>query len=293
MLPLSLLILWMSFGFLLLGHGQAAAKDNPCPCESALAAAEPSLCKNRPALACCKSGRKHDKDKTDDKHKGKPPYLTAEEVEPLSVLPPPPAPCATQDTCATGVELTELRRLRDGSSREEEEKACRDHEQTAGRFLEASTADEELREAVLSCELASGLFERIRATEDEVTKAAKNAKDFQRCRPYKVDSTLSPVKSVDPESDSCSYPSGHATYGTLIGLVLADLWPSDLRWRSAMYRRMEDFGYSRLVSRVHYRSDVYAGHLTGEHIYKKLDDKKEFRDDFKKTKTCVEAALRH
>jgi acid phosphatase (class A) len=261
--------IWMSFGLLVFGQGQAFA--------------QPNVCTDDPTLACCKSREEHSKDERPR------PYVTPAEVPLLSVLPPPPNPDATK------VELAELGRLRDGSTREEEKKACLDYEETAERFLNASAVDETLRKAVISCGHNSGLFQRIRDTEGAVTDPAKNDKGFKRDRPYNSPyntyGDLSPVKTIDPKHDSYSYPSGHATYGTLIGLVLADLLPSDVIWRSAIYRRMEDFGYSRLVSRVHYRSDVYAGHVSGELIYKTIRERDEFVRDFKTTKDCLRAAL--
>ena len=55
-----------------------------------------------------------------------------------------------------------------------------------------------------------------------------------------------------------------------------------------MYLRMEDFGYSRLVSRVHFRSDVYAGDIAGEIVYGELLKNEEFIKDRDKVKTCFE-----
>jgi acid phosphatase (class A) len=68
-----------------------------------------------------------------------------------------------------------------------------------------------------------------------------------------------PIKDVGVD-DAPSYPSGRSAFGSATGLVLAAMDP-DLRDR--FLARIEDFGYSRLISGVHFRTDVYAGQLVG------------------------------
>ena len=67
-----------------------------------------------------------------------------------------------------------------------------------------------------------------------------------RTRPYNL-----PVLK-----DSPSYPSGHTTYGTLMGTILARMLPEK---RDELYARITDYGHSRMIAGVHYRSDIDAG----------------------------------
>jgi acid phosphatase (class A) len=81
------------------------------------------------------------------------------------------------------------------------------------------------------------------------------------------------LKDVGDE-DMPSYPSGHATYGMAIGLILAEMLPEK---RDDIFRRIEGFGQSRLVAGVHFRSDVYAGEVADGAIAASLFDNGEFR----------------
>ena len=60
-----------------------------------------------------------------------------------------------------------------------------------------------------------------------------------------------------------SYPSGHATMGYSIGIVLAALMPEKSQ---AILARATDYAYSRQVCGDHYRSDVEASHALGSAV---------------------------
>ena len=86
------------------------------------------------------------------------------------------------------------------------------------------------------------------------------------------------------DRDSTSYPSGHATYGTVVGMVLVEMLPEK---KEEIYKRIQDYGYSRLVSGAHFRSDVYAGSIAGAAIAASLMNQESFRDELKKVKVEV------
>ncbi|MGO9482960.1 MAG: alkaline phosphatase family protein [Rhodomicrobium sp.] len=199
-----------------------------------------------------------------------PSYLPADSVDLAKIPAVPPEP-------VTGVEVEELRRLQKQAGPDLEIRACLDHARTVAQFL-ALPGFEATVERLKPCE---DFFRHIDGTVEEVIGAAKDK--FNRERPYKLAPTLTPLKKIK-KKDEASFPSGHATYGTLIGLILADLLPDR---REDIYRRMESYGYSRLLARVHYRSDVYAGHIAGELIYSQLQKDKGYIDAFQEAKrTC-------
>ncbi len=57
-----------------------------------------------------------------------------------------------------------------------------------------------------------------------------------------------------------SYPSGHATMGYSLGIVLAELMPEKSQ---AILARAADFAYSREICGDHYHADVEASHALG------------------------------
>ncbi|MBI4725584.1 MAG: phosphatase PAP2 family protein [Rhodomicrobium sp.] len=88
--------------------------------------------------------------------------------------------------------------------------------------------------------------------------------------------------------ESFSYPSGHATYGAFAGFLLAEMVPEK---RAEIYARIEDYARSRLVSGVHFRSDVEAGKLLGAAVAMSVFDRADLRGEFETAKTCVRGAL--
>jgi acid phosphatase (class A) len=60
-----------------------------------------------------------------------------------------------------------------------------------------------------------------------------------------------------------SYPSGHATMGYSLGIVLAALMPEKSQ---AILARAADYAYSREVCGDHYHADVEASHALGNAI---------------------------
>ena len=81
--------------------------------------------------------------------------------------------------------------------------------------------------------------------------------DFGRPRPFLTESRLSPVV---PKPGSASYPSGHSTWATACGIVLADMVPER---RAQIFARADEYAHNREVGGVHYPSDVAGGHLAG------------------------------
>lgn len=185
----------------------------------------------------------------------------------LLLLPPP-----KQDSAETKAELQELRQLEKSRTAKATKHAGGDHERTIQRFLgEIGIKVKDLPP------VASHFFECLAETTEQKIDEAKVK--FNRTRPYKLpDNHLHILKTVGPD-DSPSYPSAHAAYGMVTGLVLAQMLPEK---KQEIYQRIEDFGYSRLVSGVHFRSDVYAGEAAGGAIATALFADPAFRDAFAK-----------
>ena len=110
------------------------------------------------------------------------------------------------------------------------------------------------------------------------------AKDFwKRPRPYATNPDLKPCvhKPHGP-----SYPSGHSTFGTVTGIILANMLPEKA---GAIYARAGLYRFHRELGGVHYPSDVEAGHIAGTAIAAFLLKDPIFLAEFAKAK----AELRH
>lgn len=193
-----------------------------------------------------------------------PPYLTVQDLDLVSFLPPP-----IVDPEQLAMVLTVQR----AASPERIEQARRDGDESPDTMFGAvlgKSIDERQLPAT------SRLFTRLRATEDAVVGPAKKA--FKRVRPYMSSTDVKPL--VRP-SISGSYPSGHTTNATLAAIVMGDMVPEK---REAIWLRAADYSHSRIVGGMHYPNDLFGGKLAGTAIAVALQSRPEFKADFEAAK---------
>jgi acid phosphatase (class A) len=131
-------------------------------------------------------------------------------------------------------------------------------------------------------------FEKLSKLMKEASDNAK--KTFCRTRPSKLTgNTLNPLQNTDELKNSPSYPSGHTIYGTLMGMVLARMLPEK---RDELYARITDYGHSRMIAGVHYRSDIDAGKVLGSAIAAdEFAADEDFKNHLPAAMACVREAL--
>jgi acid phosphatase (class A) len=112
------------------------------------------------------------------------------------------------------------------------------------------------------------------------------AKDvWKRPRPHLYSDLVHPAV---PMSKSGSYPSGHATVGTLMGIELANMLPEK---RAAIMGRAWEFAHNRVVGGIHYPSDIEMGRVTGTVIAQTISTHPDFAQEFEAAKAELRAAL--
>jgi acid phosphatase (class A) len=196
---------------------------------------------------------------------------------PLAVLLMPPP---DKDSAETKAELIELLTLQSQRTPDQTKHAERDYKRTIDRFF--GEIDIKTEDWPTS---ARHFFECVAATAEDAVSEAKTT--FRRTRPYKLPHNgLHILKTL--KDDTFSYPSGPAAYGTVTGLLLAEMLPER---REKILKRIEDYSYSRMVSGVHFRSDVYAGQVAGSTIVAFLLKDKTFQNKFENAKTELRKAL--
>ena len=196
-------------------------------------------------------------------------------VDLTSLLAPPPAEGSEQ----TKKELAEVLAFQSTRTKDQEAAAQADMDKNVFRFKNVM-GDKFTAE---NLPLTAALF-------DKALKAAKEAvapiKDFyNRPRPFVNNKSVKPCVKMENEG---SYPSGHATAGTVIAVLLSNMVPEK---KAEIFKRGWDYAQNRVIGGVHYRSDIEAGRISGTVIAAILMKDKKFMKDFAAAKTELRMAL--
>ena len=207
---------------------------------------------------------------------GKAPLLSIGDIDPVLVLPPPPAAGSAQ----AKAELAELHAM-EAVRTDAEEAAARLDGDTKNATIFAGVLGRRFDLAKLPA--TSALLALVRESEKATVDHGKD--EFKRQRPYIVDTSLKSCKrNDDPLS---SYPSGHTSMAFSMGETLARLVPEKA---GPILARAARYGQSRIVCGQHFRSDVSAGQMLGLLIAERLMAKPEFQAAFAAARAELVAA---
>jgi acid phosphatase (class A) len=186
-------------------------------------------------------------------------FLTGEEINPSRLLAPPPEDGSERQV----KEMADVKRLIKTRTAERFTQAKWDAQhEDASPFFATLGPEFDLQKLPATAKLLAGVL-------NDQGIAASRAKDFfHRKFPVTAENPASGYNdwtcdAGDHKPDSRplrSYPSGHATLGYSVGIVLAALIPEKSQ---AILIRAADYAYSREVCGDHYHSDVEASRALG------------------------------
>lgn len=129
---------------------------------------------------------------------------------------------------------------------------------------------------------APAVLALLTRTRSDAALGSSRAKGvYQRARPFIGNAQPICVPRDEDLASRPSYPSGHATLGWTLGLVLAELAPD----RAAqIMSRARAYGESRVVCGVHFASDIEAGRETGATVFAALQADLRFQADLAKAR---------
>lgn len=110
---------------------------------------------------------------------------------------------------------------------------------------------------------------------------------YKRPRPYQVDHGAICARSGWIQGLTSDYPSGHATWGWTVGLILAKAQPDRA---DAILARAQAWGQSRVVCGVHNASSVEAGRVNAQALIGKLEASPQFQADLAAVRAELDAA---
>jgi acid phosphatase (class A) len=201
-------------------------------------------------------------------------YLDPAQVDLIHILPAPPPP----DSPAGKADLEAVLAAQQARTPAEVKRAQDDDVLTVFRFTdvmgEGFTADK--------LPFATAFFKDVGADGGSVVNPARA--HFARKRPKTVDPRVQPVVNAG----GGSYPSGTAAFAYEAAILLANMVPERA---TVIFDRAADWGRNRVVSGVHYPSDVEAARVAGSVIDNVLLHNATFMTDFNKAKAEVRHAI--
>ncbi len=204
-------------------------------------------------------------------------YLPDDTARFVALFPAPPA----SDSAETRRELDALLELQRTRTLAQVDAARADRKKDVGRFFAVLGLDPANPPALPRLRR---LTDRLEGDVSKYVRAPKQA--FRRLRPYEVEPRLKPC--IDDVQGDLSYPSGHATYGYVVGSLLAEIVPEK---RGALEKRADEFAQQRAVCGVHFPSDLEAGRRGAFWLAGEFDKSGKFQEDAAAASAELRAAL--
>jgi len=233
-------------------------------------------------------------------------YVIPPVLDVTRLLSPPPA-----DEAARARDLAAVRAAEQGRTASQSEHA--EASSSVDVFLFAAALGP--RFAAEQLPITADFFDRVYRSALPHLQLTMNC--WQRPRPFVADPTLMPLERSlastrlrsapapapavpQPPADSpCtapvadtsyspSYPSGHATVGAMMAILLAQMVPER---RDALFALGWEYGDARVISGVHYPSDVEAGRILGTMLVGVMQEDRRFRADFAAARRELRAVL--
>jgi acid phosphatase (class A) len=231
-----------------------------------------------------------------------PRYLLASQIDLIGLLPPPPAADSPAQQADLQAVLEAQRAARAEGTLAH---AVADVEANCGRFSDV------LGDALTSKTNSRPLAFLNQAAREGASITGPAKQYWRRTRPYAYSSEVEPLGDVAPdwkavpqmdtggramaqlgkaanELAHSSYPSGHATFGTVCAILLADIVPEQ---RAALFARGLDYAHSRLVVGAHFPTDLAAGRIAGTLAAQLLLQNADFRRDLAEARANLRASL--
>jgi acid phosphatase (class A) len=205
------------------------------------------------------------------------PYFDAKTLDLSRILPPPPA----DDSAITRSEIELMLKIQQERTPEEKTRAQADASYSVFRFADALGNPEVFN--AKSLPKTNSLFRKVTYEEGAVVQAGKRG--FSRPRPFLLEPRIEPVVK---KPTNASYPSGHAMWSRVVGLLLADMLPE---YSARIMARADDYAFHRVVAGVHYPSDVDAGKHAGTALAAFLLASPPLQPDYLAAKQELRAAL--
>lgn len=140
----------------------------------------------------------------------------------------------------------------------------------------------------ISAEATPHLNMLLRRVRMDSSRSTDKAKDYyKRPRPFQATGEVSCTPKEESRMKADAYPSGHASIGWAWALVLTEAAPDRA---DVILARGLSFGESRVVCRVHWKSDLEAGRIMGAATVARLQSNPAFQAQLAEARKEIAAA---
>ena len=203
-------------------------------------------------------------------------YLTPTKVELLKLLPPPPPPQSE----AQRRDMDAVMEAQKNRTPETVARALADDELSIYRFDDVLGPKFKAENLPVTNEF----FKRMQADARLILNATKEA--WVRLRPYKINSEII-VLGGTPRTNF-AYPSGTTIFGTLTGIMLANMVPEK---QVELFDRSAEYVANRVVLGVHYPSDIHASQMGATALAAAFFDTPAFKKDYEDARVELRTVL--
>ena len=183
-------------------------------------------------------------------------YISPDDVDPATLLPPPPADGSDQQKG----EVAEILHLQQTATKERLDQAVWDdrHESSELWIPTLGPAGFDLSKLPATAAMLEAVLQERDAAADVVKVY------FGRLRPWTFNDNIQVCEAAGKNGSKVrAYPSGHGTLAYAQGVILAHLMPGK---GQTIMARAEDFAVSRMYCGVHSRTDIRASAVLGTTI---------------------------
>lgn len=183
-------------------------------------------------------------------------YLAPEDLDPVTLLPPPPADGSDQQKA----EVAEVLNLQQTATKERLDQAVWDDRHESSELWIPTLGP--IGFDLTKLPATAAMLDAVLAERDAAADVVKVY--FGRKRPWTFNENISVCEAAGRGGSQVrSYASGHGTLSYSQGTVLAHLMPSH---GQLIMARAEDYAESRMYCGVHSRSDIRASAVLGTTI---------------------------
>ena len=183
-------------------------------------------------------------------------YLSPADVDPTTLLAPPPADGSEQQKA----EVAEVLRMQQAASKERLDQAVWDDRHESSELWIPTLGP--IGFDLTKLPATAAMLDAVMAERDAAADVVKVY--YGRRRPWTFNPDIQVCEAAGKNGSQVrAYPSGHGTLSYAQGIILARLMPSK---GQVIMARAEDFAESRMICGVHSRSDIRASAVLGTTI---------------------------